>query len=290
MRCSLVLLALGLCLGVGCGGQAPNLTNTDAGLDDQVVKQQPAAGRPARAPAAAKAEEAPAPRKIIYTGKVDLIVDDFDRTEQQLRDLLKEQNGYVAKSEVAGTPGSPRRGSWTVRVPADKFDEFVAALGRLGEARLSSSDSQDITDRYHDTQAAIKNLEASEEGLRKLYNEKVGSMKDLLEVRQEMNKVRTEIDIRKGQIQRWDKEVAFATIVVTFQDRRSYTPPVFPDFGTSIGRTFRDSIEAMLTVGRGLVIGLVAVAPWLLVLAFVALPFWITIRHRRAHRALMKTR
>jgi hypothetical protein len=253
-------------------GAGADLANTDAGLDDKPAL----AGRPAQAPQ----------RKIIHNGDARLIVDDFDQAEGNLLALVKEQIGYVAKSMVTGNPGSPRQGTWTVRVPAGKFDEFMAALPRLGELQQSSSDSRDITDHYQDTQAEIKNLEAREEALRKLYTEKLAGTKltDLLEVSRELNNVRTEIDTRKGRLQRWDKEVAFATIVISLQDRRGYVPPIIPDFGTSIGRTFQGSMETLLSAGRGLVLGLVAAAPWVAVLLVPVVFLWLVIRSFLAQR------
>jgi Domain of unknown function (DUF4349) len=216
-------------------------------------------------------------RLIIYTGRVEVIVEDFDDSEKKLRELIELQNGYLAKTEVSGTPGTPRVGHWTVRVPAAKFEEFLTALRKFGELRTSNTDSQDVTDSYHDTLAVVKNLEAQEESLRKLYERK-GETKDILEVTRELNDVRTRIDQARGRLQLWDNQVAYSTIQVTLQDRRGYVPPIVPDFGTSIGRTFQASVEALFAFFRAIVLVVVALVPWLIVLTFVGVPMWLLIR------------
>jgi hypothetical protein len=197
-------------------------------------KLGPGDGKDAARQAAANAE--PAERKIIYTSTVDLVVEDLDKSRADLLRLLKEHGGYVARSEVQGTPGTPRSGSWTVRVPVEKFDSFMEDIAKVGELRRNVLDSQDITDAYFDLQAHIKNDEVREKGLQKLYLDKSAGSKleDLLAVDRELSTVRGKIDSQKGQLQRWEKETTLATATVNLIDRREYVPPTKPEFSTTI--------------------------------------------------------
>src|SRR5262249_27547026 len=144
-----------------------------------------------------------APRKIIYTAQAELLVDDFDKAEEELLGLLAEHKGYVAKADAQGTPGTPRTGTWTLRVPAEQFETFLKQVARLGELRRSTTDSEDITDQYYDMKAEVRNLEAREEALRQLYKQKIAASKleDLLAVDREISQVRGQINVRKGQLQ-----------------------------------------------------------------------------------------
>jgi hypothetical protein len=240
-----------------------------------MANRDEAAGGEPQAPRAPPAEKQD-PRKIIYNAQVELIVDEFDKAQNQLLDLARQHNSYPAKSEVHGSPGSPRSGTWTLRVPVKQFDAFMEAIAKIGELRLSRTDSEDITDKYYDLQSLIKNEEAHEEGLRTLQTQKIASSKleDLLRVNKELNAVRGQINVWKGQIQRWDKETELATIVAALRDRKDYVPPLVPDFGTSIGRTFQGSVEALLTVGKFIVLAVVALTPWLLILGVPAFTGW----------------
>jgi hypothetical protein len=270
-------------LAAGCGGASKEFSQ--AGLPVKSKKATGARQDVARAPAAlepvGEKKEAPAePRKIIYTGQVELIVEDFDKGEKDLLKLLAEMKGYVASSEITGRPGEPRSGQWILRIPTENFDDFIAEAKTLGEMRKQKRDTEDVTDRYFDAKAQMQNLEAREKALRKLYEEKIAGSKltDLLDVDRELNKVRGEINVLKGQLQRWDKLVEFATITLTMRDRKGYVPPESPNFPTSIGRTFSGSIEALVWTGQGLVLVVVALAPWLGVLAVLAAGSWLLIR------------
>jgi hypothetical protein len=274
-------------IGTHVGQMRKEASQADAGLAVAERLRAQAEGKDA-APEAAK----PLPRKIIYRGQLALVVDEFDQAVNQLEALVKEQKGYVSKKEVKGTPGTPRTGTWTVRIPAASFDDFLASASHLGEVRRTTLETEDVTDQYFDTRAEVKNLEAREDALRGLYKEKIAGTKvaDLIEVDRELNHVRTDINVRKGRLQRWDQETEYSTLVVELQDRRGYVPPVVPDFGTSLGRTFQWSVEGLLATGRFLLLVVVALVPWVVVLGLlVVLPGWIVYGRMGSRRPIPAT-
>ena|SRR2546427_5832246 len=201
MRSSTILTAAGVLFLFGCGTdvgqQSPRGTmgakrgskEAAAPQAGERAQQEPAAGRP-------KGPVETAPRKIIYTAQVEMIVEDLAHSEGELKRLIQEQKAYVAKSEMRGSPGSPRSGTWTIRVPVDQFNALVETIGKLGELRRSTIDSDDITDRYYDLKAHMKNNEVEEQGLQKLYLEKssTGKLDDLLAVRRELRNIRGDIE------------------------------------------------------------------------------------------------
>ena len=156
-------------------------------------------------------------------------------------------------SQTLTAPGSPRSGEWTLRIPVGRFREFIADLAKLGELRESKTDSDDVTDRYYDLKAHIQNDKAEEEALRKLMVDKsaTGKLEDLLAVRRELRDLRGKIDAQQGQMKRWDKEAAMTAVVVQIQDRKDYVPSTSPSFGTSISRTFSDSVQRTCGLWQG---------------------------------------
>jgi len=235
----------------------------------------------------ANKEQAPAPaaegvpRKIIYIAKVDLLVGDFDKATEDLIALAREHKGYIANSNTSGSVGSPRNGAWTVRVPVEHFDAFLAAAKKLGELQSSKTDSEDITDKYYDLKAHIKTNKVEEEGLQKLLEKTpANKLEDVFAFRRELRAIRAEIEQQEGRMQRWDKETALATVTVTMNDRLGYVPESAPGFGTTVGRTFGGSIDVMLSVGKGLVLLVVALAPWLALFAIPGVPAFMWVRRK----------
>lgn len=257
----------------GCGASAPPEAANGH-------KENPA-GKKAGGVEEGKDAAKPTPRKIIYTGHVDLIVDDFDDSERQLRQLVEEHQGYLADSDIYNRPGSPRSGNWTVRVPTRNFAAFMQALGKFGEIRKRTTTSKDITDTYYDHAARLKADETEEKSLLALLEKTQGNVEDILKVREQVRIVRGHIEENKSQLQRWDKDVDLATVTVQLLDRRDYKPPLMPDFGSTVGGTFRGSIEALVAVGKVLLLAVVALAPWLAILGLLAAPFVMVRRRRR---------
>jgi hypothetical protein len=290
MRFTFVVLGILSALSFGCGSQtdAPGQFRAAKRAEDGAAEGAPALKQ---ANAQQQADEA-LPRKIIYTAQVDLNVNDFDQATEQLGQIAKQHKGYVAKSYVTGSPGSPRNGIWTVRVPVENFEPFMAAVEKLGELRSSKTDSEDITDKFYDLKAHIKTNKVEEEGLQKLLVEKAPNSKleDLVAVRRELRAIRAEIEQQEGRLQRWDKESSLATATITLNDRVGYVPANTPPFGTTVTRTFDGSIDAMLMVGKGIVLFVVALAPWLVVLAVPTVPAFLWWRRQlRLHKSAAKT-
>ncbi|MFO0959003.1 MAG: DUF4349 domain-containing protein [Isosphaeraceae bacterium] len=232
-------------------------------------------------------ESAAVPRKIIYTADLDLVVEDFDAIEDAVPRLVAESGGYVSHQDINGTAGSLRRGSWTVRVPIEKFDTFLRQATALGEAQRSKLDTKDVTEQYFDTEGRLKNKAVQEQRLRAILEERTGKLEDVLAVEKELARVRGEIEQLEGSLRLLTNLSSLTTITITITQRRDYNPPAAPDFATRIGRTFADSLETLRKTGEAVVLTLVAIAPWIPVLLVAALMLWAArylLGRRRATR------
>jgi hypothetical protein len=275
-RLSVLAAALFL-VALGCGeAKYSQYAAMDAGEAAPMAKA-PAPGQPAAAQAA---DAKPMPRKIIYNAKATLVVETFDGVEKKLEQAIEAHKGtYVAKSDVTGSPGSRRSGTWTIRIPSEQLDAFMNEVAEIGELQQRTLESDDITDRFYDLENRIKNLKVREEGLRKLLLEKSSSkLEDLLAVDRELSRVREEIEVSQGQLKRWSQLTEFATLVLSVRERKDYVPPTSPSFGKNISRTFGGSLDALTNFLQGIVLVLVALVPWIPVMALIVVPIWYVIR------------
>jgi hypothetical protein len=286
---ALLVLSLSLA-GAGCAKKAemrdePGAeARPDAKAAAEAPDQQKLPGGGEPAPGAKAPPREALRRKIIYTATVRLIVEDFDRAEQELRRLIEASGGYVAQSALHGPPPAPRSGEWKARIPVEKFKEFQAAVVKLGELQSSNLDSQDVTQEFYDLKKHIENREARETALRQMYDtwsKKATKVEDLLPIDREIAQVRQEVERAQGRLQVLSKLSELATVSVYLNERKGYVPPEAPDFGARVGRTFSGSLEALLDLGQSLALLAVALGPWLPVLAVIAVPLWIVIRRQR---------
>lgn len=223
------------------------------------------------------------PRKIVFTGQVDVVVEDMGKANQELTNLIEaiqQAGGYLAHQELQGIAGSRRSGTWTVRVPQTLFDKFLVDVEKLGELQRSSRDAQDVTEEYMDFEARLKSKQASEQRLLG-HLEKTGDLKDTLEVERELSRVRGEVEQLQGRLNLLKNRTVLATVIITLHERLGFAPATTPDFTTQASRTFDGSWQAFEAFLRFLALFLVAIVPWLCVVVPILGTIWFWKRRRR---------
>ncbi|HEY8503762.1 MAG TPA: DUF4349 domain-containing protein [Gemmataceae bacterium] len=276
------LIALAGCSSKVSPNSAPPAATGEA--EAPMVKQTPAGGEKAGAGQEAPAAKEPA-RRIIYTAHLEVVVDDLDAAGRELTDFVSSRGGYVVKAEVAGHTGSRRSGEWTVRVPVGQFEPLIAKVTSLGVPRLNSRDSEDVTEEFIDVEARIKNKKVQEKRLNDLMEKAAGKVEDILALEREIARVRGEIEQAEGRLSVPSRLTAMATAHVTLEEIKDYVPPTAPTYGETLGATFWRSVDALENFGKGILLFLVALVPWLPLIAVAALAIWVAFRRQRRREA-----
>lgn len=289
MRPWLILLAAFLLVPLGCDRSGPsgqsNAESSTAGAPangpmpaDNQARDKAVGHKGADQPRQAdgRFQDEPVKRKIVYNGNVQLIVTDIDKAQAMLKAILKDTDALIASSEINGSAGTPRSGHWRIRVPVEHFEEFMDAVVKVGVPQKNTTDSQDVSDEYYDLEDRIKTKKMELETLRNYLQEKKVSsqLETILTIEKEVSRVRGELDQLEGKLRRMKDLTALATVSVTMQEVKDYQPAPPPTFGNSVQGTFVDSLGLLARFGKGVAIVAVALAPWLAVLAVIAVPGW----------------
>jgi hypothetical protein len=269
---------------VGCGMEA---RQADRGAANAVSMKMDRA--PSLAAGGEAGAEKPLPdanalqRKIIYTAEVDLVVEDFAEMPSDVATLTKQFGGYVAGSTVTGSPGRPRRGQWTLRVPVARYEEFLAAVQQLGEVRSVSSNSEDVSEEFYDLQARIRNKRQAEQRLLKHLEDSTGKLEEILKVELELDRVREEIERMEGRLRVLNDLTSLTTVTLRVDEIRNYVPEEAVTYATRVRRAFATSIDALVATAKNVSIAAVAASPWLgvLLVPLVLLVAWFRLRRRR---------
>jgi hypothetical protein len=78
-------------------------------------------------------------------------------TAGQVGEVASAHGGYVLSSSVSTGTGGDRSGHFTLRIPSDRLEPALAALGDLGEVRERNETSQDLTARFSHTEDRLGN-------------------------------------------------------------------------------------------------------------------------------------
>ena len=282
------LLLTTVLLVVGCGVSS-DYYGADATAERSVLPESELATAPTlneSEPGEAIPDSDAIQRKIIYSARVELVVEDFDPVRAAVEDVVKQFDAYVARSNVSGSPGQPRNGSWTIRVPVARYNEFLAAARELGELRSEHSDSKDVTAEFYDVDARVRNKQREEERLIKLLEDATGKLQDILEVERELSRVRGEIEQLQGRLRVLNDLTSMTTVELFIDEIRNYVPesPDGPTYATRVRRAFEGSIAALVVAAQGVSIAFVAAAPWLGLLLVLLLILYFVIRLFRRRR------
>ncbi len=290
-RSRLLLLAIAMVVVAACGGASATLSNVGAPIDSsaEVNAQAAATAAPAEAPAAdvgrtgegvlpaGNGGDNPpsAPRedlKIVYTGSLELVVDDLQAALAKARTAVLATGGYIGASQETND-GDNSVAVITYRIPASRWEDGLGSLRGLA-AKVVGEQTQatEVGGQIVDLEARIRNLRASEQVLVEIAKG-TGKVSDLLEVQDRISAVRGEIEQLEGQHARLADQVAYGTLVTTFG--REVVQVQEAKQGWNPASDVDGAAATMIGVGQSIVSGAIWFGivwlPFLLVLLLVAL-------------------
>jgi len=235
------------------------------------------AGLAAQAGASRNAASAPEPRtappdplaarKLIRTGQLTLEVRDYGEAAEKVAAVARSRGGYVAGSQSARGEHDRRQGTLTVRVPADRFDDAVAALKPLGKLLAESVNVEDVTRAYTDLETRLRVKRDTEARLRDILRTRTAKLSDVLEAERELARVTEEIERMEGERRFYDQQVALSTIAVNLREPE---PLLQSGAFQPMREALSESLRVLATSAAALVYAIFALLPWLLVLGAVA--------------------
>jgi hypothetical protein len=225
----MAVLLVGLVL-AACGGGASQVLSTVGSSVGSPPIDQPAASQ---APAAevdgsgqvpdrsgSESGEVPlsAPRddlKIVYTGSLQLVVDDLAGALARGKAAVLATGGYVGASQESND-GDRSVATITYRIPATRWEDAIADLrGLATKVVAEQTQATEVGGQLVDLDARIRNLRASEASLQEIATG-AGKISDLLEVEAQLTAVRGQIEQLEGQRAQLQDQVAYGTLVTTF--------------------------------------------------------------------------
>jgi predicted small lipoprotein YifL len=271
-----------------CNARKGSLDNTPAAAvetspvraADMATKQEAPATGGSLAIDAKKPEDA---RKVIRTGHVDLVVTSYDDARAKLEALVKAAGGYVDATNVTRRTDQISDAQITIRLPKDAFGSMLPKLREIGEVVSESTNASDITDQYVDISARLASARTLEKRLLELASEKTGNIDQVLSVERELARVRGEIEGYEGHLRQWNDQIEMSTLSLSLQTKRpeiAAAPAHQATLGERTSGAWADSISALRELGSSIVIGSIAILPWL-VLAIPGAVFGRKLWRRR---------
>ncbi|MBN1283462.1 MAG: DUF4349 domain-containing protein [Proteobacteria bacterium] len=223
---------------------------------------------------------APAPmaesRKVMRSASLTVEVRDIEDADRDARRMAEGMGGHVAGSSAYEDNAGVRSLRLTIKVPAEKIEEALAALKGLGRVREEDTSSADVTEQYVDIEARLANAQRLEKRLSALVDAPGARLKDLMETERELGRVRTEIEGLQTRKRFMDGRIELATIEATLIEPRGFGRGIFQPLSGILQRAlaaFTSSLAALVIVTS-------AIVPWI---AIIILAGWVVIRMLRIY-------
>jgi hypothetical protein len=149
---------------------------------------------------------------IARTVSLALIAKDFDSSRASLDAILARHNGYSANLTANTPQGAARSLQASLRIPAPELSAALAELKSLGRVELENQNGEEVTQQHADLVARLKNSRETEQRFQAILTQRTGKISDVLEVEQEIARVRGEIEQMEAKQENLEHRVDFATI------------------------------------------------------------------------------
>ncbi len=224
------------------------------------------------------------PPKIIRTAEVNAETKSYDDAMTLLRGKIDAVGGYISDAHVyAGNEEGGRTANLTVRVPAEKLDEFLAYVENNVHVTSSSVSSNDVSARYYDIEARLATLRAEKAALDDML-EHAATTAEALAIRAQLTDVTQDIESYEAQIRLYDDRISYSTVTVRLSEVVVFSPET-ERFGARVANAFRESWQGFRTFFANVVLFFIYALPFLLVLlVLLGAALAVTLILRRKHK------
>lgn len=239
---------------------------------------------------AAGGETAVSGQKLIRTASLEMETMEFETTTAALTDLVSKLGGYMENSSVHNGRSGYRYASYTVRVPAAQYEEFLNQAGTLCHETWRSASQEDISEVYYDTQGRLKTQQIKLERLQDLLA-KAETMEDIITIESAISETEQQIDDLSGTLRHYDGKVDYATIEITLNEVYKYsnTEEAPTTFTSRLVNSFSSGWSNFVDAMEDLIVGLAYGWMWIAILAVVGVVAVRTVRKKtRTPKAMEK--
>ena len=192
-------------------------------------------------------------QKLTYRAYMNLQTTDFEGSVEKLKAMVEEYGGYIENSDSYNgsyyETNAFRNGYFTLRIPTERYKEFVSAVGEDMYLCSINESVDDITEQYYDTAERLESLRIKEARLQELLAQ-AGDMSDIIQIESALTDVQYQIESYESSLKRYDKQVDYSTITIDLNEVSQYRDGVKREsLPTRIVRAIKNGI---INVGESL--------------------------------------
>ncbi|WP_295585929.1 DUF4349 domain-containing protein [uncultured Oscillibacter sp.] len=210
--------------------------------------------------------------KRIYTASLELETTGFDEAVSSLTELVDSCGGWISSSSVSNHSSSYRYADLTVRVPVEKYRDFLTQAGELCHLLYTQEYVDDVTESYYDTAGRLETQRIKLERLQSLMAQ-AENMADIITIESAISETEQMIDSLSGTLQHYDAQVDYATVTISLQEvgKLSNVEEPTATLGGRLAAALASGGRGFLHFAEDLLVILAYGWVWLVILAVAAI-------------------
>ncbi len=225
--------------------------------------------------------------KLVYHCNLDIETLDYPATMTSIKETITKYGGII-QSESESDSGTGwyyenyRKTSATmhnyleVRIPSEKYDDFLAALDGVGKIISKSTSVDNISQRYYDTTSQIEALKIQEKNLLVMM-EKCETIEDMISVENRLSEVQYQLSELQTSRRYMDMDVAYSYVnigITEVMEYRQDSEPVRKNtFADRLRNTVWSTGKGFLAFLEGLLFLLIHLSPYILITIVICAVF-----------------
>ena len=227
--------------------------------------------------------------KMVYTANMDLQTLSFDQADSDISALVEEMGGYFEQRSISNRSSGYRYAEYTVRVPAEKFNDFCSQMGTLCHLVYKNESADNITESYYDTQSRLVTAQTKLERLQELLR-RAESMEDIITIESAISETEWTIENLTGTLRTYDSLVGYSTVYMSLSEVYELAgqgqAPV--TFGDRLGESFLDGLKAIGRTAQNFAVWLAYSWFWLLIVVVIVIVVIRRLRRRKNGKPIFR--
>lgn len=217
--------------------------------------------------------------KLVYRGALTIQTKDYETSTAKIRSMIREMGGFVENEEeylegsyyVREEERSLHSLFLTVRIPTEKFNDFMNGSDEAGNVISRSASAENISRRYNDVSAQIEALEKQQTRLLDMMD-KAQTIEEMIQVEQRLSDVQYQLNSLKTDRSSMDTDVEYSTVNLTLREVRVYTE-INEGFFERLGNRFVSGFTGFFETVQRVILAIAGLVPYLLIAAVLFLVF-----------------
>ncbi len=220
---------------------------------------------------------APENRKIIYTGTINMETEHFDQAITNLSLSLTQAGGYISSTYTEQySYDDLRYASYTLRLPVDKYRQFIETINETGNVTMFEEHTEDVTLQYVDIESRLVSLRTQEQNLLSMLEE-AQDIETSIIIYDTLSDVQYEIESYTAQQRTLNDLIDYCTIHLYIYEVEIYTP-TNESYFAKLATAIQGSAQNFVTSMGYFVIDIIYIIPQLIILAIIALIVFLTVK------------